>query len=473
MYVCGPTVYDDPHLGHMRVYVVYDVLVRHLRDQGLRVTYVRNITDIDDKILRRAAELKEDPAALTQRFTRAYQEASQRLFCLTPTVEPRVTEHLPEVNALIERLIAGGSAYASGGDVYFSVESFPDYGKLSHRKLADLELGASGRVNEDEAARKRHPADFALWKGAKPDEPSWPSPWGPGRPGWHIECSAMCMKHLGDSIDLHGGGLDLVFPHHENEIAQSEAVTGQPLSKLWVHNGFIEVNKEKMSKSLGNFFSVAECFRVVEPEALRYFVLTTHYRAPLNLDWVENATGQVTSFPQIEECERRVEYLYSTKLRLAAFPESRIDPQNERVEPELRTFTERLRESLDDDLNMPIALSVVADFLKRVNDAVDVALRKQNRLGRIAREVMQKDFALLGRVLGLGLDDGATFLARVRARRVQTLGLHEADIEAKIAERIGARKTRDFARADAVRDELLALGIELMDGDHGTSWRVA
>jgi cysteinyl-tRNA synthetase len=482
MYVCGPTVYDAPHLGHMRVYIVYDVLLRHLRDLGLRVTYVRNITDVDDKILQRAAELQEDPAALAQRCTLAYQEAAARLFCLTPTIEPRVSEHIPEMCALIARLIERGAAYESAGDVYFSVASSPDYGKLSHRILAELELGASGRVSDEEASRKRQPADFALWKGAKPTQPaaqyesSWPSPWGPGRPGWHIECSAMCMKHLGDTCDVHGGGLELVFPHHENEIAQSELLTGQPLAKLWVHSGLIEVSgidTEKLSKSLGNFCGVAECFRVVEPEALRYFVLTTHYRAPLNLDRVENAAGEATSFPQIEECERRVEYLYATKLRLAAFPVSRVDAQNERVEPELRAFTERMRESLDDDLNLPVALSVVADFLKRVNDGVDVALRKQNRLGRVARETMQRNFALLGRVLGLGLDDGTALLARVRARRVRTLGLSEADIETKIGERITAHKTRDFARADALRDELLALGIELMDGDHGTSWRVA
>jgi cysteinyl-tRNA synthetase len=472
LYVCGPTVYDNPHLGHMRACVIYDVLVRQLREQGLEVRYVRNVTDVDDRILRRAHELGEQPEALAERYLQAYRDAAQRLFCLAPDLEPKVTEHIPEISAMIGQLIDKGAAYESDGDVYFSVQAFPAYGKLSHRKQSDLEVGASGRVSDDESRRKRHPADFALWKAAKPNETAWPSPWGPGRPGWHIECSAMCMKHLGESFDIHGGGLDLVFPHHENEIAQSEAVTGKPLARYWVHNGFIEVNKEKMSKSLGNFFTAQECFRVVEPEALRYFFLTTHYRAPLNLDWVENASGQVTSFPQIEECERRVEYLYATKLRLAEVPENRIDRANDRIEPELRAFNERLRTALDEDLNMPNALSVLAEFLKRVNDAVDGTTRKQGKLGRATRDTMRKSFDQLGRVLGLGTGDARAFSLRVRARRVSALGLSEADIEQKIAQRIAARKARDFAGADAIRDELLATGIELMDSPSGTTWRL-
>jgi cysteinyl-tRNA synthetase len=383
-----------------------------------------------------------------------------------------VSEHIDGVRDLIARLIERGAAYVSEGDVYYSVESFADYGKLSHRKQSDLVAGGSGRVAEEESRRKRNPADFALWKGAK-GEPNWPSPWGTGRPGWHIECSAMCLSQLGESCDVHGGGLDLVFPHHENEIAQSEAATGKPLAAVWVHNGFIEVNKEKMSKSLGNFFTAHEAFRVVEPEAMRYFMMTTHYRAPLNLDWVENAVGEVTSFPQIEECERRVEYLYATQQRLAAFPEARIDAENDRVDPEFQAFKPRLTAVLDDDLNMPQALSVVAELLKRVNESIDVASRKQNRLGRANRACLQSNLAVLGRVLGLGLDDGVAFQARVRARRAQVLGLREADVEAKIEQRIAARKQRDFARADAIRDELLALGIELMDEGDRTQWRVA
>ena len=472
LYVCGPTVYDHPHIGHMRACIIYDLLVRHLRQQGFRVRYVRNITDVDDKILRRAAERGETPEAIAERYTASYREAAERLFCVPPDLEPKVTEHMDEIRALVARLIAGGFAYVSQGDVYFSVQAFPDYGKLSHRKLADLEAGASGRVADEETQRKRHPSDFALWKAAKPDEPSWPSEWGPGRPGWHIECSAMCMKHLGTTFELHGGGLDLIFPHHENEIAQSQAATGQPLARLWVHNGFVELNKEKMSKSTGNFFTARECFRFVEPEALRYFVMTTHYRAPLNLEWVQDASGQVSGFPQVEESERRVEYLYATRLRLEGVPAERLDLADAEVDPELAELPARLAAVLDDDLNLPAALSVLAEFLKRVNDAVDVASRKRGKLAAAQREAMRAGFAHFGRVLGLGLDDAAAFSERVRARRLRTLGLEQASIERKIADRIAARQARDFQGADAIRDELLALGVELMDGPSGTTWRL-
>ncbi len=474
VYVCGPTVYDYAHIGHMRVNVVYDVLVRHLRESGLSVKYVRNVTDIDDKIIKRAAEVGEDPAALARRFTDAYTEDTAKLFCVPPDVEPKVTEHLDEIRALVTRLIEKKAAYAVDGDVYFDVQAFAGYGKLSHRKLDDLEAGASGRVGEEEK-KKRHPADFALWKGVKADakagEPSWPSPWGAGRPGWHIECSAMCMRHLGESFDIHGGGLDLVFPHHENEIAQSEAASGKQLARMWVHNGFIEVNKEKMSKSLGNFFTARECFRCVEPEALRYFMFTTHYRAPLSLDWTLDDKGAVTGFPQIEDGERRLEYLYSTLLRIAQIPAERIDPQGP-VDKDLAGFSDVLARSLDDDLNMPAALAVVAELLKRVNDACDVAARKNGRITRATLDVSKHAFSMIGRRLGIGLDDARAFLRRVRSRRAAARGLAESDVEARLVARIEARKSRDFARADAIRNELVARGVELMDSPEGTDWRL-
>lgn len=471
IYVCGPTVYDFAHLGHIRCYVVFDVLVRHLRASGLEVLYVRNVTDVDDKIIKRSAELGQEPLALAARFTESYREDLQRVFCLAPDVEPKVSEHIDDIVALIERLIARGSAYASEGDVYFKVETFPEYGKLSHRKVADMEFGASGRVGDGEDKKKQHPADFALWKAAKAGEPSWPSPWGPGRPGWHIECSAMCMRHLGDSFDIHGGGLDLVFPHHENEIAQSEAATGKQLSKLWVHNGFIEVNKEKMSKSLGNFFTARECFKLVEPEALRYFVLTTHYRAPLALDWSVGPAGEVSGFPQIEECERRVEYLYTTRQRIAAIAESTLAPDGA-VEPELRDAAAKLARALDDDLNMPAALAVAAELLRRSNDFADLAARKPAKLNLPTLRAIRAGLAALSTQLGLGLDDGAAFLRRVRTRRANARGMNEADVEAKIAARIAARKNREFARADELRAELTALGVELMDSPDATTWRL-
>ncbi|MGD8861314.1 MAG: cysteine--tRNA ligase [Myxococcales bacterium] len=476
IYVCGPTVYDFPHIGHMRSALTYDVLVRHMREQGLKVTFVRNITDIDDKIIARARERGESPMALARRFEDAYHEDTARLGMLEPDHEPRVSDHLAEIHALIQRLIDAGAAYESEGDVYFSVQAFPEYGKLSHRKQSDLSFGASGRLDSAEAERKRHPADFALWKGnaageGEPTDGTWDSPWGRGRPGWHIECSAMSMRYLGESFDLHGGGLDLVFPHHENEIAQSEAATGQCLSRFWVHHGFIEVNKEKMSKSLGNFFTARECFRLVEPEALRYFALNVHYRAPLNLDWSVDDAGQVTGFPQIEEAERRVEYVYNTRVRLAAIPDKRISDDDE-VPGELSRFPQQLARALDDDLNMPQALAATADFLRHVNELAERAKGKKGKVGRAALQAARDGLDTLGRVLGLGNEAPEAFLERVRGRRAERLKLSAEEIGRRIDERIQARKDKDFARADEIRDALAQLGVELMDGPEGTTWRI-
>ncbi len=472
VYVCGPTVYDYSHLGHIRCYVVYDVLVRHLRASGVKVTYVRNITDIDDKIIHRAKETGEEPTALAERFRRAYAEDMAAVGNLVPDVEPKVSDHLGEIEELIERLIDKGAAYPADGDVYFSVESFPEYGKLSHRKLEDMELGASGRTKDEEKARKRHPADFALWKSAPPGEKAWPSRWGDGRPGWHIECSAMSMKYLGESFDLHGGGLDLVFPHHENEIAQSESATGKPFVRLWMHNGFVEVNKEKMSKSLGNFFTARELFKRVEPEAVRYFMLTRHYRGPLNLDWTIDDEGNVTGFPQFEEAERRVEYLYDTIERLGAIGESRIVDRDEQPPTELLGVRDGLREALDDDLNMPVALSVVADFLKAVNELAEKAKGKKGKVTRRAVDAAKDGLGAIEEVLGLGAQDPAAVLLRIRDRRAGARGIDADEVEAKIAERAAARQAKDFARADALRDELVAKGVELLDSPAGTTWRV-
>ncbi len=473
LYVCGPTVYDFPHIGHVRSALVYDVLVRHLRESGLKVTYVRNVTDVDDKIIKRAGENNETPTALSTRMTAAYHEDLGRVGALKPDIEPRVSDHLPEIIALITKLIDRGAAYESQGDVYFSVRSFPEYGKLSHRKLDELSLGASGRLDDEEGKRKRDAADFALWKNGEIAGASWSSPWGIGRPGWHIECSAMCTRYLGDTFDLHGGGMDLIFPHHENEVAQSEAASGKPLSKCWVHHGFIEVAKEKMSKSLGNFFTARECFKLVEPEALRYFVLTVGYRAPLNLEWTLDAAGQVTGFPQIEECERRVEYIYNTAQRLRSIDPSRIDESAPAtIDPDLQGFASALSSALDEDLNTPVALAATAAFLKAVNELVERTKRKKGRVTRAEIDVAEQGLSTIGRVLGLGNDDAVAFLHRVRARRLNATGLTEADIQAKIAERRSARENKDFARADGVRDTLAKLGIELMDGTSGTDWRI-
>jgi cysteinyl-tRNA synthetase len=476
LYVCGPTVQDVMHLGHVRATVVYDVLVRHLRRSGVKVRFVRNVTDVNDTIVEKAKKAGEEPGAYARRIEALWQEDFARLGLLPPDVEPHVTDHMPEIVALIEKLVAKGHAYPSGGDVYFRVSSFPEYGKLSHRKLDELAMGASGRTSDEEAARKEHPADFALWKASGPGEQGWPSPWGHGRPGWHIECSAMAMKHLGETLDLHAGGLDLVFPHHENEIAQSEAATGKTYARHWMHHGFIEVNKEKMSKSLGNFFTLRDIVRHVEPEAVRWFVLSTTYRAPLNFEWNQDEAGGTTRFPQLEEAERRVEYFYATRARLAALPSERVVdalPGKDGETPaEIAGFEASLARALDDDLNFAQAQSVVAEMLRAVNELVDRALRKNGAASRAAVAAAEAALAHASATLGVGGEDPATWLGRVRDRRARARGVTPEQVEARIAERLEARQARDFARADAIRDALLAAGVELMDGPNGTTWRI-
>ncbi len=474
IYVCGPTVYDFSHVGHARCYVVYDVLVRHLRASGMKVTYARNITDIDDKILKRATENGETPGALSQRFTAAYWEDMARLGNLSPDLEPKVTEHLPQIFEIIQTLIDKGSAYASGGDVYFRVRSFAGYGKLSHRKLAELVVDASGRTDAEDTNKKEDPADFALWKGASvtggaDKDWGWTSPWGYGRPGWHIECSAMCKAHLGETVDLHGGGLDLVFPHHENEIAQSEAANGKPLARLWMHNGFVEVDKTKMSKSLGNFFTAREIFQLYEPEAVRYAMLTVHYRSPLG--FAPETEGNVTRFPLFEEAERRVEYVYTTRERLASIDEARIVAAGEVAEP-LTKYPSAIAAALDDDLNMPVALAETSEMLKAVNELVDFSRRKKGAVARAAVDAATRSLEALGRELGIGEADASAFLMRLRARRTKAKGLTEADVDGKIAARTAARDAKDFAAADRLRDELVGLGVEIMDSPKGTTWRM-
>lgn len=472
IYVCGPTVYDNSHLGHARCYVVYDVLVRHLRSTSLRVTYARNVTDIDDKIVKRAQENKEDPSVLAQRFYRAYEEDMQRLGNLKPDLEPKVSDHLVDIIALIEKLIANGSAYVAGSDVYFHVMSCKDYGKLSHRKQEDMLAGASGRLDDAEVRQKKHPSDFALWKSAPAGEPSWPSPWGDGRPGWHIECSSMSMKYLGESFDLHGGGLDLIFPHHENEIAQSECATGKPFARYWMHNGFVQVNKEKMSKSLGNFFTAREAFRLVEPEAIRYSLLTTHYRAPYNLEWETSESNNVVGFPHFAEAEGRLEYLYRAIERFGKIPAGRINSSGPPPPAEISEFSQRVAAALDDDLDTHKALVHTADFLRAFNDLCDRAHAKGGSVSASWVDGAKAGLVTLAGVLGLGTDDPQAFLARVRDRRASARGIDPEYVAKQIVARNDARKAKDFARSDQIRDELLKQGVEILDSPEGTSWRL-
>jgi cysteinyl-tRNA synthetase len=436
MYVCGMTVYDLCHLGHARVLVVFDVVYRHLKRQGLAVTYVRNITDIDDKIIRRAAERGESIDALTARFIAAMHEDADRLGVLRPDAEPRATAHMAEIQAMIGRLLKTGHAYAAdNGDVYYAVASFRGYGKLSGKDPQDLRAGA--RVEVDEA--KRDPLDFALWKAAKPGEPAWESPWGPGRPGWHIECSAMSTGCLGNHFDIHGGGADLMFPHHENEIAQSEGATGEPFVNLWMHNGFVRVNDEKMSKSLGNFFTVREILERYQPEEVRYFILGSHYRSPLNYD-DSQLDGARAALTRLYTALRGL----STEAAAAEGGES---------------FRERFDAAMDDDFNTPEALAVLFELAREINRLRGRDTAAAAALGAELRR-LGADLGLLGQDPDAYLQSGA-----------DAGGLADADIDDLIARRNAAREAKDFAEADRLRDQLTAANVLLEDGPGGTTWR--
>ena len=436
MYVCGMTVYDLCHLGHARVMVVFDVVYRYLQARGYDVTYIRNITDIDDKIIARANENGEPFMQLTGRFIQAMHEDSEALGVLPPSDEPLATAHMGEILSMIEKLIEKGHAYAAeNGDVYYDVRSFPEYGKLSGKSIDDLESGA--RVEPGDA--KRDPLDFALWKAAKPDEPSWDSPWGKGRPGWHIECSAMSCTALGDSFDIHGGGADLTFPHHENEIAQSEGATRHPFVKYWMHNGFVRINDEKMSKSLGNFFTVREILERYQAEEVRYFILTSQYRSPLNYDseHLDNARAALTRF--------------YTALR--GLPEVKAAGG--------AAFAERFHEAMTDDFNTPEALAVLFDMVREIN-----RLRESDVA---AAAGLAAELKTLGDMLGILQDDPERYLRG--GDKVNAGGLTDADIEGLIQSRISARSAKNWAEADRIRDELQSSGVILEDSAERTNWR--
>jgi cysteinyl-tRNA synthetase len=435
MYVCGMTVYDLCHLGHARVMVVFDIVARYLRSLGYDVTYVRNITDIDDKIINRANERGEPFHALTERFIVAMHEDAAALGVLPPDLEPRATDHLPEIIRMIERLIERGHAYvADNGDVYYDVRSFAEYGRLSGKSIEDLQAGA--RVEPGDV--KRDPLDFALWKAAKPDEPFWESPWGRGRPGWHIECSAMSTQALGDTFDIHGGGADLTFPHHENEIAQSEGATGHPFVRYWMHNGFVRINDEKMSKSLGNFFTVREILERYRPEEVRYFILTSQYRSPLNYgdEQLDNARGALTRF-------------YTALRGLpAADPATGTD------------FEQRFHAAMQDDFNTPEALAAMFDLVREIN-----RLRTDDPAGAAS---LGATLRALGGLLGLLQDDADGYL---RGDGGGDAALSDDDIQQLIDRRLAAKQAKNWSEADAIRDQLKEAGIVLEDSAAGTTWR--
>src|SRR5881296_1260719 len=432
MYSCGVTVYDLSHVGHAKMMIVFDVIARYLKAAGYRVTFVRNFTDIEDKIIRRANEEGVPAREISERYIAAFREDIAALGVEAPDAEPKATDHVAEMVALIERLVAGGYAYVMDGDVYFEVRRFPAYGKLSGKNLDELLAGA--RVDVDE--RKRDPRDFALWKAAKPDEPSWPSPWGPGRPGWHIECSAMAMRYLGESFDIHGGGEDLIFPHHECEIAQAEACTGRPFARYWAHNGMLNMGKEKMSKSLGNTLNIREIVKRHDPDALRLWMLGTHYRNMI--EWSEE---------RVEESARALDRL-ARLLHDAATVRDAGGVAS--LPPALAEFRARFEKAMDDDFNTPQALGVLFDFGRALAEARD---RQAGAPGAFVAGVAE--LAQLARVLGL-FGRGAPVDGPAAA------------VERLVAARGEARARRDFKRADELRDEIARLGWLVEDTPAGS-----
>ncbi|MEE9274489.1 MAG: cysteine--tRNA ligase [bacterium] len=464
MYACGVTVYDHCHLGHARAAIVFDVIRRYLEHRGFRVTYVVNFTDVDDKIITRARRLKIPIQELTQRFIDEYFTDMRALGVRRADAEPRATEHIPEMIEMIQGLMDNGLAYQGGGDVYFDISRFPGYGKLSNRNVDELEAGA--RIEPGEG--KRNPLDFALWKGAKPDEPQWDSPWGPGRPGWHLECSVMSTQYLGERFDIHGGGDDLVFPHHENEIAQSEGCYGHDWVRYWVHNGMVHINHQKMSKSKGNFFTIKAILDEQPAEVVRFFLLGTLYRHPVDF-----------SDKVMRDARKGLDRLYNTRLRLErARPGGPEGPRRE-MEAAAAEFEERFTEAMDDDFNTALALGHLFDFARRVNA---IAQEAGEDFSQEAARPGQDAFERVGDILGLFAHEPESWFRRPQpgaaaaapageAASGEGGGLADEEVEALVDRRNEARGRKDFAGADRIRDDLEAAGIVLEDGASGTIWK--
>jgi cysteinyl-tRNA synthetase len=472
MYLCGPTPYTAAHVGHAYSAICFDLIRRSLAFLGYQVRFVRNVTDVDDKIIKRGHETGEDPVALAARYADEYNADMASVFITPPDVEPRVSTHIAEIIALTERLIERGKAYAVDGDVYFEVSTFGPYGKLSGQTIDDLCAGA--RVDVDE--RKRAPADFALWKAAKPGEPSWDSPWGKGRPGWHIECSAMCVAHLGETFDLHGGGKDLIFPHHENEIAQSQGAYGEgTFARHWLHNGFLNFEGEKMARSVGNVYDVRRLIAEVGAEALRFFVVSHHYRSPVDFEVGVDDTpdGPIQRFKSIESADRRLEYFYLTLQRIDAFIAQGGDGGDGPVVPGADGLIGEVKAALADDFNSPVAVAAAGEAAKLANKLLDEGkgIDKQVRRRSLAR--IGKDLRAVGVALGAFHSDPATFLRGRRERLVKRRRLDVAAVEQLLADRTAARQAKDFAAADVIRGKLTALGVEVLDTPAGTDWRIA
>jgi cysteinyl-tRNA synthetase len=464
MYVCGVTVYDYCHIGHARANIVFDIVYRYLLYSNYDVTYVRNYTDVDDKIIARANERGITSQALSEEFIEAFDEDMAALGLRKPTHEPKATEHIAQIITLVQGLIAKGMAYESAGDVYYSVDKFPSYLKLSKRNMEEMQAGA--RIAPGEL--KRNPMDFALWKTAKPEEPSWESPWGAGRPGWHIECSAMSSALLGDTFDIHGGGRDLIFPHHENEIAQSEGASGKPFVKYWLHNGFVNVNQEKMSKSLGNFFTIRDILKSYDAEVVRFFVLTAHYRSPIDFsdqNLEESRLGLTRFYEALAQLDKALAKADK------AVPQGEIPATLAETVARLTQLEERFRTAMDDDFNTALAIGHMFDAVRAINRI----LAEENTLQGRVQEILgqgRDDLLRLGEVLGLFVSEPSAWLARSAQEGLSESGLSAEEIESLIMERREARESKDFARSDQIRDDLAAKGVQLLDGPEGTTWKM-
>ncbi len=460
LYVCGVTVYDLCHIGHARSAIVFDTIYRYFQYRGYEVSFIRNFTDIDDKIIKRANEEGTNYKAIAEKYIREFNIDMGRLELEKPSVEPRATEHIPEMIQLISLLIQKGFAYQGKGDVFFSVEKFKNYGKLSGRNLDEMQAGA--RVEIDE--KKENPLDFALWKASKPGEPFWESPWGEGRPGWHIECSVMSQKYLGETFDIHGGGKDLIFPHHENEIAQSEAATGKPFARYWIHNGFVNIHKEKMSKSLGNILTIKETLKDWHPEVLRLFFLSSHYRSPVDYS-VDSLSDAKTGLDRFYTTLKAIQDEIRKKGEGGSAP---LEETRQTVE----SFQIRFEEAMDDDFNTAQALGYFYDLHTHLNRLLDVS--KGHPTEEILSLLKQglDHFRNRGWVFGLFQEDPEHYLGEQKKERLKKLNLAEEEVVKLMEERNQARKEKNWKRADEIRTELLSKEIVLEDTPTGTNWKL-
>ncbi len=467
IYVCGITAYDTCHVGHARSAVVFDMITRYLKYRGFQVNYVKNFTDVDDKIIDRANREGTDIHEISERYIREHNDDMDRLGVARPSLTPRATENIQGMIRMIDRLIEKGLAYVVDGDVFFSVERFPGYGKLSGRNIDEMMAGA--RIDVDE--KKQNPMDFVLWKGSKPGEPWWDSPWGRGRPGWHIECSVMSQRYLGETFDIHGGGEDLIFPHHENEIAQSEGAWDKPFARYWLHNGFIRVNKEKMSKSLGNIFNLRDAMNQFHPEVLRFFILQSHYRSPIDF-----------SDDSLRESRAGMERFYETLKRIKdllpggdgkEFSADDIAGADKDVYEKTQALSERFVEAMDDDFNTARALGSLFEFIRILNNYMTDKGFEPTERSRFVLSEARKRIRELGKVLGLFLVDPDEYFGADRDREAAKRGLDTAEIEGLIAERSLARREKNWKRADEIRDFLVEKAVLLKDGPEGTIWKIA